>query len=137
MKLPSFKRLISSDFEKTYQKLIDQIALSLNNGIDVLYTALANNLTLRDNIRATVKDVNITVDATGKPTQTTAFTLDSTARVDLVMVGLALNQTNSSIYPSGGVFISGVQSTNIYTVNNVTGLQPNQQYLIRLVAWQI
>lgn len=137
MKLPSFKRLISSDFEKTYQKLVDQLSLSLNNGIDILYTALANNLTLRDNVRSTIKDVSVTVDANGKPIQTTAFTLNSTAKVDLVMVGMALNQTNTSIYPSGGIFISGVQSTNIYTIQNVTGLQAGQQYLLRIVAFQI
>lgn len=137
MKLPSFKRLLSSDFEKTFQKLVDQLSLSLNNGIDIIYTALANNLTLRDNLRATIKDVNVIVDANGKPTQTTAFTLDSTARVDLVMVGLALNQTNSSIYPSGGVLVSGVQTTNIYTINNVTGLQANNNYLLRIVAFQL
>lgn len=135
MQLPSFKRIISSDFPKEFQKLVDQLSLSLNNGITVLYTALANNLTIRQNLAATVADVLVTVDATGKPTQTTAFKLNSTARVDMVMVGLAVNQVNSAVYPAGGVFVSGVQADNIYTIQNVTGLQPNQQYLLRLVAW--
>lgn len=98
---------------------------------------MANNLTIRDNIRATVADVLVTVDATGKPLQTTAFKLSSTARVDQVMVGLAVNQVNSSVYPSGGVFVSGVQADNIYTIQNVTGLQAGQQYSLRITAWQL
>lgn len=137
MLLPTFKRIISSDFPKEFQKLVDQLSLSLNNGITVLYTALANNLTIRQNLSATVSDVLVTVDANGKPTQTTAFKLNSTAKVDMVMVGLALNQVNSTVYPSGGVFVSGVQADNIYTINNVTGLQPNTQYSLRIVAYNM
>lgn len=136
MLLPSFKRIISSDFAKEYQKVIDQLSLSLNNGITVLYTALANNLTIRDNFLGTIADVLVTVDATGKPTQATAFKLNSTNRVDLIMVGLATNQVNSTVYPISGPFISGVQSDNIYTINNVSGLQPGQQYSLRVVAFQ-
>lgn len=137
MRLPTFKRLIGSDFPKEFKKLIDQLSLSLNNGIDVLYTALNNNLTIRDNLLATVTDVLVTVDANGKPIQTTAFKLNSTSKVDLVMVGLARNQVNSIIYPSSGVLVSGVQANNIYTIQNVTGLQPNQQYSLRIVAFQM
>lgn len=136
MLIPSFKRLISSDFPKEFQKLVDQLSLSLNNGITVLYTALNNNLTIRDNLLGTIQDVLVTVDANGKPIQTTAFKLNSTARVDLVMVGLALNQVNSNVYPTSGVLVSGTQSDNIYTIANVSGLQAGQQYSLRIVAFQ-
>lgn len=136
MLLPTFKRLLSSDFQKEWQKLVDQLSLSLNNGISVLYTALNNNITIRDNIRGTVVDVLVRVDSTGKPTETTAFKLNSTAQVDILMVGLALNQTNSNIYPTSGIIITGVQSSNIYTIQNVTGLTPNDQWLLRVVAFQ-
>lgn len=136
MLLPSFKRIISSDFPKEFQKLIDQLSLSLNNGITVLYTALLNNLTIRDNMLATVTDVLVTVDANGIPIQTTAFKLNTTVKVDMVMVGLATNQVNSTVYPTSGVFINGVQANNIYTIQHVTGLQTNQQYSLRVVAFQ-
>jgi hypothetical protein len=137
MLLPSFKRIISSDFAKEYQKVIDQLSLSLNNGITVLYTALSNNLTIQENMRATVADVLVTTDATGKPTQTTAFKLNSTAKVNLVMVGLATNQANSNVYPVSAPWVSGVQADNIYTINNVSGLQAGQQYSLRIVAFQL
>lgn len=109
--------------------------MSLNNGIEVLYDALNRNITLRENIKATVRDVNVSVDSTGKPLQTTAFTLDTPGNVDLVMVGLAQNQTNTSNFPTSGVFLSWTQSTNSVILNNITGLQPNQQYLLRVVAF--
>lgn len=136
MKLPSFKTLIASDFEKIYKKLVDQLSLSLNNGVQILYTALNNNLSLRDNLNCTVKDVLVTVDANGKPTQSTAFTLsNSNAKVDGITVIMALNQSNTSVYVNSQPFITGTQSSNTYIINNITGLQVQQQYLIRVVAW--
>lgn len=78
----------------------------------------------------------VTVNATGKPVQTTAIKLNTTTNVDFVMVGLATNQTNSGVYPTGGIFMSGTQSGQIYTVTNVTGLQANQQYSLRVILYQ-
>ena len=136
MLLPSWKNIISTDYAKQFQSLVAQLSLSLNNGVSVLYTALNNNLTFRDNTLGTVADVLVTVNANGTPTSTTAVKLNTTTNIDFVMVGLAINQTNSGVYPSGGIFVSGTQSGQIYTINNVTGLQPNQQYSLRLVISQ-
>ena len=136
MKLPSFKQIFSTDFPKEFKKLVDQLSLLLNNPIGVLYTALNNNLSLRDNLNVTIKDVLVTVDSSGAPLQSTAFTLRTTTKVDGVIVILAINQVNSAVYPTGGVFISGVQGATSYTINNITGLQPNQEYSLRVVAFQ-
>src|SRR5271165_1302625 len=136
MLLPSWKQIFASDFPQQFQKLISQLSLNLNNGVGVLYTALNNNLTIKDNFLATIADVTLTVDATGTPTQTAAFKLNSTNNVNLIMVGLVTNQTNSTTYPSGAVQVFGVQASNIYTIQNVTGLQAGQKYLVRVVAFQ-
>lgn len=135
MKLPSFKRLLSTDFEKEFQELINQLALSLNNGIDILYQALANNITLRDNIKSIVQDVTVEVDSSGTPKQLAEFRLTIQGKVDGITVILAQNQVNSATYPVGGIFISGTQGVSTFVINNITGLQPNQAYLLRLVAW--
>lgn len=134
MRLPSFKRLFSTDFKKDYKDLIDQLSLSLNNGIDILYTALNNNLTFRDNFSATVKDITVTVDANGKPTSGGSFQLNSNAKIDGILILSAINQTNSAVYPNSGVFISGAQSGNTYNINNVTGLQAGQSYTLRVIV---
>jgi len=136
MKLPSFRRLISSDYQSQFRQLVDTLSVSLNNGIEVIYEALNGDLSLRDNISCTVKDVTVSVDASGNPLQTSSFALNSTAKVDGVTVISALNQTNTTHFPTSGVFVSGAQSSNVYNINNITGLQANESYIIRVVAWQ-
>lgn len=136
MKLPSFKRLFSSDFPSEYKQLIDTLSSSLNNGIDVLYQALNNQITLRDNISATVKDVTIIVDGSGTPTQGSSMKLNTTNKVDGVMVISALNQTNSAAYPPAAVFVNFSQSSNTLNINNVAGLTAGQTYVLRIVAFQ-
>lgn len=136
MRLPSFKRIISTDFKKDFKDLVDQLALSLNNGIDLLYTALANNLTLRDNFKATVKDILVTTDSNGNPTSGASFKLTTgTAKIDGILVLSALNQVNSAGYATSGVFITGGQSGDSFIINNITGLIPGQSYSLRIVAF--
>lgn len=135
MKIPGFKRLLGSDFDKQFQELINQLSLSLNNGIDILYQALNNNLTFRDNIKSQVQDITVSVDANGTPRQNASFKLNISARVDGTLVILAENQDNSNTYPSGGVFINGTQDINNFIINHITGLQANQSYLLRVVIF--
>jgi len=136
MKLPSFRRLFSGDFAVQYKQLIDTMAVSLNNGIELLYQALNNGLTLRDNISCTVKDITLSVDANGTPTQNSAIKLNNTNKVDGVKVISAINQTNSGTYPTNGVFISFSQTSATLNITNITGLQSGQQYTLRVVAFQ-
>lgn len=136
MKLPNFKRLFSTDFKKDFKDLIDQLSLSLNTGIDLLYTALSNNLTLSDNFKATVKNILVTTDVNGNPTSGASFKLTTgTSKIEGILVLSALNQVNSAAYPTSGVFITGGQSGDTFIINNVTGLQPGQSYSLRIVAF--
>lgn len=135
MKLQSFRRLFTKDYKKDYQDLIESLSVSLNNGIESLYTALNNNVTLRDNMKASIKDVTVSVDASGKPVNATSFALDFSGQIDGVMVLSAFNQTNANIYPTTAPFISYTQSTDSIIINNITGLQPGNTYLIRVVAF--
>lgn len=134
MLLPSFRRLFSQDYAKEFQKLIDTLSVSLNNGIEVLYQALDNEITFRDNMKATVIDVTLTVDSAGKPTQGGTFALTFDGNVDGIFVTMATNQVNSSVYPTGAVMVSGAQNNKTYNINNVTGLQANTSYTIRIIA---
>jgi len=132
--LPSFRRLMSQNFEKQYQNLINTLSLSLNNGIQVLYDALNNGLTFQDNFEATIADVTLQVDSTGKPIQGGTFTLTFTSNVEGVFVIMVTNVNNPTTYPTGAVQVFGQQSSQTYIINNVTGLQPNTSYTIRIVA---
>lgn len=136
MRLPSFRRLLEQDYPAEFKKLITILAVSLNNGVQVLYDALNNQLTIRDNFKASVRDINLTVDSDGKPTQNSAFSLNTTDKVEGVIVFSAINQVNSNIYPLNAVQVFGAQSTNSFIIAKITGLQPNTLYTIRVVAFQ-
>lgn len=137
MRLPSFRRLIRTDFKQEFQALVDQLSVSINIGIENLYDALNRKLTLRDNIACTVKEIDVKVDAAGTPTATTLFQMDISNRLDGLVVLNALNQDDSSIYPTSGIFVSWTQTQNGILINNIKGLQANQTYRLKIVAFGV
>jgi len=134
-KLASYKRIITSDFEDDDKKLIEQLAFPINDGFNALYFAVDGRLGIKDNLFCTVKDIDIVVDATGVPTSTTSFNLDKQGQVIGCQVIYAANQVNSAVYPTGQPFISFTQNNNSVIINNITGLQANQRYKVRIVAY--
>jgi hypothetical protein len=135
MLIPAFKRLLKTDYAQQFQQMIETLSYSINNAIESLNNALANNVTLQSNIACTVKTFTIQVDSTGKPTTTTTFPLTFKGTCAGLSVLNAINTTNSGSYPTGGVFVSFSQTQNGIQLNNVTGLEANNQYSITLVAW--
>lgn len=133
MKMPSYRRILKTDFKAEFQAFVDQLSVSINYGFDSVYNALNRGLTVRDNFSATVKDVTVIVDSNGVPTSTTLMTLDITSKVDGLLVTQALNLTNPTIYPNA-VFVSFTQQAQTIVINKVTGLVAGSKYQIRLVA---
>lgn len=135
MKLPGYRRLVKNDFKPEDQELVDKLSYPINTNIENLYDALNSQLTFSNNFIATVRDVIFTVDSTGKPTNTTSFSLSFTGTVSMVVVGNATNLSNGNIYPTGAPFVSWTQNQTSVVINNVTGLQANQSYKLRLIAF--
>lgn len=139
MKIPSFKRIYNEDynkFGKDLVNLVSQLAVSINNSFDIVYSALNKRISLRDNIACTVKDITVQVDSTGKPTSSTIIALDINTKVDALLVGKVDNLTNNGSYPTAGVLLGWEQNqTNVF-INNITGLQANNNYQIRVIAFQ-
>ena len=135
MKLPAYKRIYYTDFPQEDQEIIEQLSYTINNGFEGVYNALNNGLSLEDNLDVSVKDVLITVDATGIPTSPTSYTVTNSNPIDGTQVIRALNQTNSTVFPTGGIFISYTQSGNKVTINNITGLPANNQFSVRIISY--
>lgn len=135
MKLPSFKRLYYTDYPKENQELVEQMSYTINNGFESINDTLDNNVSLRDNLFATVRDVDVSTDASGNPTSTAAFSVDNSNPIDGLTVIKHTNKTNSLGYPTSGISISYTQSGTKVTINNVTGLIPNNVYSLRVVAY--
>lgn len=136
MKLSSFKRLDKQDFEEEFKDLIDKLSFILNNDIQGIYDALGGKLSLADNLFCTVKTVPIVVDENGIPKNAAQFQIDKpNMRISGCQVINAINVTNSNIYPTGAPFISFTPSSNLVTIDHITGLQPNQNWSITVIAW--
>jgi hypothetical protein len=134
MKLGNFKRIISNDYPETNRDLVEQLGKSLNDGIEQLYFANNNKLTFSDNFAATVKEVEITVGANGNPINRTSILLNNTNVVIGNIVISAVNKSNATLYPTSSPFISFTQDGKTLYIDNITGLQANNRYLVKIIA---
>jgi len=137
MKLPNFRRIITTDFSSEYQSLVDQLSVTINQGLEVLYSALNKRLTFDDNFQATVKDLDVVVNASGIPKVKTSFKQDSqveTLQVKGLLVVSVRNLTNSAGYPTSGVTISWTQTNDGVSIDHITGLIPDNTYRLRVIS---
>jgi hypothetical protein len=135
MKLPSFKRLRSSDFGEKDQQLVDQLSISINEGFDRLYFAMGNKLSLVDNIACDIITVEIEVDSSGNPTSTTFAKLSRTDSVIGCNVIKVENLTNANVFPTTCPFITFVQNNNSLILQNITGLPVSNTFRIKFIAY--
>lgn len=133
MKLPSFRRLFSNDFEGQYKDLLDKLSGTINTGIETLYEALNNKITFSDNIACTIGEFTVTVDSTGKPVGGSSFRLNNTLKVEGLFVISATDNT-SGAYPPGAVFVSFTQSGQSVIINNIRGLTAGSSYTLKVIA---
>lgn len=135
MRLPSFKRLVKNDFDEDDKPFVEKFSYFFNNGVEALYNVLNKNVSLKDNILGVVKDVTVTVDSTGKPTNSTSFPLDISNKIIGLNVLRVDNNTNASGYPTGGVFVSWTQDGKNIFINHITGLVANNSYNVRVIVY--
>ena len=134
-KLTSYKRINTSDFDEENQKLIEKLAAPINYSFNELYFALNGRLDIRSNFASGFKEFDVIVDSTGRPINTTIIGLNAGGQVLGVSVISAVNQSNTAVYPTGQPFISYTQVENGVLINNITGLQADNRYTLRVIAW--
>jgi hypothetical protein len=134
-KLATYKRLTTGDFEEDQQAFVEQLAFPINDGFNELYFAMNGRVDLKNNLFCTVKDVDLKVKSDGIPINTASFSLDKDGKVSGCQVIYAANQDNSAIYPTSQPFISFTQNGKTVTINHISGLQSNQRYIVRIVAY--
>lgn len=135
MKLPSFRRILKTDYAEEYRGLIETLSFSINNGIEVIYQAFNKAISLRENIACTVKDIDVIVDSTGAPKTKLTFSLDTSNRILGVIVLNALNTKTPTILPTSGVFVSFTQENRTIIVNSIKGLPADQPFTLTIVAF--
>lgn len=134
--LPNFRRIFKSDYDEDDQALVEKLSVTINNGFEMLYNALNRKLTIGDNFAATVKDIEMEVDARGVPTRTAAFNITFDGRVGQIVVGRIDNLTNAQALLTGAPFVLFRQNDKLVEILQVTGLSANQTYRVRLTAYK-
>ena len=134
-KLPSYKRIIKSDYEEEQRTLVDRLAGSINDGFDSVLFALNGRLSLTDNVQGTLGQFQVIVDASGVPKNKTFMGLEDATRVIGVNVLKLENRTNSSRFPTGSPFITFKQSSDSLEIQHITGLVADHNYLITIFAY--
>lgn len=135
MKLPSFRRIITSDFDKQFKDLIENLGSTINDSFNVVYSALNKRLTLTDNIMCTFKQINVQVDSNGDLVSPITIKLDvQNTTVKTVIAGTPQNLTNPSIYASGAPSVSYAQNGDQLRILNIKGLQANYIWSLYIIA---
>lgn len=132
--LPTYKRLNNQDYPADEKALIDQLGSSLNDALQSVFDALNKKLTFDDNFLGSIKDVTLTVDATGNPTVQTFLNTGLSSPPKGIIVVKADNLTNSSIYPTQAPFVSWATVSTGIQILNVTGLPAGNSFRLRILT---
>lgn len=131
--LPTFKRLNTNDYKPEEQDLVEQLGLTINDGMQSVYDALNRKLTFEENFLGAIKDVQVSVDATGKPRNLTTLITGLSSAPRGITVIQAENLTNTQVYPTGSPWVSYNVINNGIQIVNVTNLQTNNIYRLRIL----
>lgn len=130
-KLPELRRIVTEEFKSEERDLIEKLGVVLNLFMEQTIDALNGNLD-SINIKQEIKDLTLSVNASGTPNTDVIAKSNIKGKVLGLEVIKADNITNPGTYPTGGIFISWTVVNNLIRILNVTGLQPDQQYTLRV-----
>lgn len=134
MRFPSFKRLTKSDYDEKYSDLVESLGFSINNGIEPILEGLNKKLSIKDNFLGTTKDVDLVVDSSGNVISGGILVNDFRGSTIGVTIIKADNLTNSSIYPTAAPWASWNSTTTGIQIYNVSGLQAQNRYRLRILT---
>lgn len=131
-KLPNVRRIIIEDYPEDIRPSIEKLAYIINQHMSDVVD-LSNKRIDFDNLYREIVKIKVTVNANGIPLNNTTFSTTYLPNAHGGIVISATNITNSQTYPSSAVFVTFVSTkNNLFKVNHVTGLQPNQTYELTL-----
>lgn len=134
-KLSGYRRIMKGDYAEEYRPFIEQLAVSVNNGFDTLFTALNGKLNFYDNIASTIVEIKVAVDSNGKPIQKAQFKLSNNqTNVEGILVLKITGADDPTLLAESGLAISYTLQNNVVTINNIKGLKSQNFYYIKLLA---
>lgn len=131
MKIQVPKKLRAEDFKSDQQDLINKIAYIYNSFVDEVYNVLNKNVDY-DNLNRQIVELTVKIDSSGKVINSPQIKTSLRTKIRGINVLNAVNQDNSTIYPTNAPFLNWTVNEEILTVLNVSGLQSNSQYKLTL-----
>lgn len=128
--IDTVKRITAEEFKPEDREVAQRIGNIYNYFAEQVTNVLNGNVDFSNLTRSLIQ-LDVITDANGTPIQTTRFN----ARVGLrgTNVIRAVNNTNLVNFTEGQPFVSfSSAGTGLYTVSNIKGLNPNQQYTLTL-----
>lgn len=131
MKLTALKRIITEDFAKDDQGLVQKLSFILNPIVDQLSILLDKRLDFI-NLNRQLKVLNIKVDSTGTPIMSVQIKSELKTKAIGINCIRVINTKNPQTYLPAAPFISFSEDTGIISVENVSGLSANVEYTLTL-----
>lgn len=135
MKIGNFRRIYKTDYPVENQNLVDKLSVTINNGFELIYNAFAKNISLKDNIYCTIKDITVKVNANSTPNGTLSFNVDTQGRILGISVIKAVSLDDTTSVPTSHPFIVYDQNNNTINISKIIGLPANVNFQLSLIAW--
>jgi hypothetical protein len=133
---PNIRRIRTEDFDPEYRQLIERISYALNEFQDQTIFNLSKGIDFQ-NLNQDLKDVEVTIDASGALVNPPTIRTDLKSKPRLVFIGNAVNLQNPTVLPASMPFVSFTSDTtangNIVRILGITGLPNNSQYRLTLL----
>lgn len=129
-RIDNVRRINSADFPTDSQQTMAQLAEIYNYFAEQVTNTLNGGVDF-SNLSRSLVEIQLSTNALGNPIQTTRFTAG--IGIQGINVVRADNLTNIIGYPNSAPFVSFTTSgTGTYTIQNVTGLRPTENYRLVL-----
>lgn len=133
MRLSNVRQIISEDYAKEDQNLVNKLGVVLNYFMREV-VELSNGSIDFDNLTWELRQVELTVNNEGVPTTTTRFNSSVVIPRGTYVINV-INQTNPSEILTSAPFIGYTPDGNgINKINYITGLQPENRYLVTFIV---
>lgn len=134
MKLSNVRQIIAEDFPQEYRPIVERLGGVLNYFMRQV-VELSNGQIDFENTQWAVSNVEVTVDASGIPTQATRVLVNKNNPKGLSVIR-SQNLTNSTIYPTNAPFVSYVaEGNNVIRITHVTGLPANNKFRLTFISF--
>jgi hypothetical protein len=117
--LGTYRRIYKQDYSEENQKDIDTLSITVNDSFQSIYSALTNQITLKDNINCTLTTFTVTVDNNGSPTTKTNIKIANYQSTVSGICVINASCNDGTTNPTSGLFIN-------YSINNNTVTSSNQ-----------